>query len=203
MQDRLIADANARLKSLTEDLSPLSECATRYLRFGVELEGETLLVAPTRWIAPMAQAFWIYEPLDEAQIPSGLEIPSFYRDILFKMNGCFAFDLALFGLPSPTGLLTRTSLRPYSIDLANRDWRYGFAGMEAYFHFGDARLNDAENVGYFHTGECFVAARKNGVIVQTWASVSDLLRDELGRLEKHARAAPAAVTTWGVSWMAL
>jgi hypothetical protein len=189
--------AKARLEGLKGDLAPLSEYAIRYLEFGVDINSETLLVAPTKWVAPMARAFWLYEGLDPEWVPSDLEIPCFYDVILSQMNGCFAFDLSLFGLPTHDGLVNRTILRPLSIHSANRRWRHEFDGMGASFHFGAAALTDSENIGYFYVGENVVSVRKSGEVLQTWSCVSDLLRDELSRLEKRARDIPAAAAAWG------
>lgn len=189
--------ASTRLQAFKGDLEPLSECAVRYLRFGVEVEGDTLSIAPTQWIAPMARAFWIYEGLHREWIPSGFEIPPFYRAILAQMNGCFAFDLSLYGLPTHDGLVNRTILRPLSIHSANQHWRHEYAGMGAQFHFGGAVLDDSENLGYFYIGGRVASVRKNGDILNTWPSVAELLRDELSRLEKLARIDPGAVVEWG------
>jgi hypothetical protein len=113
------------------------------------------------------------------------------------MSGCFAFGLSLFGFPTHDGFVNRTILRPLSVHSANRHWRHEFDGMGSRFHFGGAALTDSENIGYFYVGENVVSVRKNGEVLQTWSCVSDLLRDELRRLEKRARGIPAAAAAWG------
>ena len=129
-----------RIASLADDLQPLADVASRNLKHGASLKDGVLTIAPTTWVGPQANAIWIYEPLPDAWLPAGLACPDSYRAILRQMNGCFAFGLSLYGIPSPTGQLVRSTLRPLSLELANSEWHYEYSGGEHGFHFGGAVL---------------------------------------------------------------
>jgi hypothetical protein len=185
----------ARLAALDGDLAPLSGCASRYVRFGAAESGATVAIAPMPWQAPQAFAFRLYEPLPrDARLD--FACPHFYRAILHRMNGCFAFGLALYGVPAQDGLVSRAVLRPLSIQEANRTWRAEFEGAKALFHFGDAEWSESENVGYFHSGNSIVCIRQSGAECGRWPTFAEFLNDELARVEASAHANAAAAHAW-------
>ena len=96
-----LSTIESRLRSLGTQLSPLTECAGRFLQFGAYCQNSTVAIAPMPWAGPRAHAIWIYEPLLRVAKPDDLECPPWYADVLAQMNGCNAFGLALYGVPAP------------------------------------------------------------------------------------------------------
>src|SRR5688572_28743059 len=101
------------------------------------------------------------------------------------MNGCFAYALALYGLPpsmqAERRLMNRMALQPLELGQADRFWKFEFAGADAsMFHFGGRHYTYTENVGYFHDANGrILSVRKNGEIVGTWAALLPFLDEEL------------------------
>jgi hypothetical protein len=185
----------ARISSLTGDLAPLAKYALRYADLGSTVDGSAVVIAPMPWVAPLARAFWIYEPL-AFELPADLACPDAYSSILRQMNGCFAFGLSLYGLPTSSGLISRSTLRPLSLALANLHWRRDFESADRLFHFGGATFSETENVGYFFSEDQIISIRKSGSEVQRWPNFSSFLGDELHRVETLANANPKAAETW-------
>jgi len=188
--------AASRLADLGGDLAPLQASATRYLQYGTQLENGALLIAPMPWIGSRANAFWLYEPLPDAWRLTAFNIPDFYASILSRMNGCFAFKLALYGVPSQSGLLNRSSLRPLALESAARHWGREFDPPPGAFHFGGSPFNSSENVGYFYADDRFLSLRRGGQVAREWSSFADFLSDELARLEQRALEPSVARVTW-------
>ena len=189
-----MSSPDAHSPKLTGALVSLGHMIQRYSTYGMSTDGSAVVLAPMPWVAPKARAFWIYEPLMPAQIPSGC--PLVYRTVLTQMNGCFAFDLSLYGVPSPNGLLNRSTLRPLSLVSANQHWRRGFVGGENLFHFGSGPFSESENVGYFFDGEEIVALRKHRVETGRWSSFENFLTAELSRAEQVALSKASAQAVW-------
>ena len=157
----------------------LVQAANQFASMGVEIEDDCHLTGHMPWIAPRAFAFRIYEGLDNGLLP--LSVPAEYEAVLNSMNGAFAFGFSLFGIPTASGLLNRTSLRPFSLEHANDDWRFEYKRGAELFHFGSAPLSSRENVGYFLSDRSVLALRKSGKAFGEWASISDMVANELPR----------------------
>src|SRR5262249_34870113 len=124
---------------------------------------------------------------------SGRPIPEPYAKLLSALNGCFAFDLALYGLPPSLQegppRLARGALEPLDLDVANAYWaqQYRDAGQE--FHFGGCTLTATENAGYFLTSTGLFRCRsKEGEVLREWPSIRALLTEELPAAEARDQA---------------
>ncbi|MDB5276162.1 MAG: hypothetical protein JWR61_1117 [Ferruginibacter sp.] len=129
----------------------------------------------------------IYEGADmkwitEAEKTMGKTIPDFYKRFLTDINGCFLYDISMFGLIHS---LTRSFLQCHSLTSANRDWIMEFDIDQSFFHFGGGTYSDDENTGYFYGESKIISIRKNGKLVNEWSDFSDFLNDELDRAEKE------------------
>jgi len=196
-----MADLGRRIEQLQGDLLPLSDLAMRYKVHGLSSDGNAVVVAPMPWVAPLARAIWLYEPLQSSWFPQGLDCPPLYRRILEQMNGAFAFGLSLYGIPSASGMLTRSSLRPLSLRDANELWRQGFKGAGEQFHFGGTALSYSENGGYFIAGDEILLRKKDGAVIGTWLSFREFLASELSRAEAYALQRVEAHAAWAASGM--
>jgi hypothetical protein len=164
----------------------------------------TVQVAPMPWVGPEAFAFVLYPPAEPAWLAafgqhSGRAIPQPYADLLAALNGCFAFDLALYGLPpslqdrSPH--LARGTLEPLDLGAANQHWVHEYRAACG-FHFGGCTLTATENVGYFlGASGLFQSRRKDGEVLGEWPSIRDLLTEELPAAEARDRVRRAR-TIW-------
>jgi hypothetical protein len=184
-----------RISALGGDLAPLITSVSRYVRFGTAVNNSTVMVAPMPWRAPQAYAFRLYEPLSP-EVELNFDCPDFYRAVLYQMNGCFAFGLSLYGLPTLNGQLNRSTLRPLSLHEANTSWRNEFKGADTTFHFGSAKLSESENVGYFYSDGSILCLRESGAELKRWAKFAAFLNDELARVEVLAHTVPTAASTW-------
>jgi len=185
----------ARLAALGAELAPLAACASKYVRFGVTESTATVMIAPMPWLAPQGYAFHLFEPLP-FDTELGFACSDFYRAVLHRMNGCFAFGMSLYGLPTQNNLLTRATLRPLSLREANLTWRSEFEGAHAMFHFGSAEWSESESVGYFYSNGSFLCLRENGSACGQWSTFTELLEGELARVQALALATPAAAYAW-------
>ena len=139
------------------------------------------------WVARLNWGLMIYKGVDtkwisEAEVTINRTIPDFYKRFLTNANGCFLYDISLFGL---THSLTRSFLQCHSLISANNDWIKEFDVDQNLFHFGGGTYSDEENTGYFYGLNKIMSVRKNGKILQEWTSFSDFLNDELDRAERE------------------
>jgi hypothetical protein len=67
------------------------------------------------------------------------------------------------------------------------------------FHFGGSKMSESENVGYFYKDGSILCLRKSGAEVQRWATIAELLSDELPRVEAMAHTVPSAASNWRVA----
>ncbi|HZN38188.1 MAG TPA: hypothetical protein VFD82_05255 [Planctomycetota bacterium] len=193
----IVSKPDAIVPDFAGEVAPLSEIARRYSAFGTTTNGSAIVVAPMPWVAPQAHAFWLFEPLSMSDIPPGLSCPSVYRTVLCQTNGCFAFEVSLYGIPSRSGLLDRSTLRPHSLVSANQHWRREFVGATELFHFGGGPHSESEDVGYFFDGDHIIARRKGGEETGRWTTFRAFLREELSRAEQIARSDQEARGAWG------
>jgi hypothetical protein len=111
-----------------------------------------------------------------------LPIPAFYRSILSRFNGAKLYALDFFGLPEDQS----NQRRCLSLEHANAFWIKEYNGLPpGSFHFGGRPFSDEENLGYFYNSRNQVfAARKSGVITNTWPSLEAMLHEEWELLKR-------------------
>jgi hypothetical protein len=194
----LLPSVHERLGLLPPELQPLAEAVRRHYPRGASVRPDgTVQVAPMPWVGPEAFAFVLYAPAKPAWIAAfahrlGRPIPEAYGVVLAALNGCFAFGMALYGLPpslqEPASRLDPHTLQPLDLEAANRHWVNEYRDAQAEFHFGGCTWTATENVGYFITpGGTFRTRRKDGEVLREWPSIGALLADELPFAEARDR----------------
>jgi hypothetical protein len=194
----MLPSLSDRLARLPADLQPLAEAAWRHRVRGANLRADgTVQVGPMPWVSGEAFAFVVYPPAEPswiaaARLRPGSLLPDSYAMVLAALNGCFAFGLALYGLaPSLQRGLRRAdrhALEPLDLEAANQYWAHEYHGAAGEFHFGGCSWIGGENLGYFLTPDRrYRCRRKDGEILREWASLRDLLTDEVPAAEARDR----------------
>jgi len=174
------------INSYPDEYSAIKKQAIKYLQNNSNIEDTGILnILHRPWIAPFNWGLTIYQGIEIDEITGaeqtiGKPIPHFYRRFLTSINGCFLYDLSLFGIIRS---ITRSALQPHSLESANRDWIVEFDTDQSFFHFGGAAYSYDENIGYFYGHNKIMSIRKNGKLVNEWSSFSDFLDAELIRAE--------------------
>jgi hypothetical protein len=178
---------NKIIDSYPNEYLAIKEQAKKYILNGSNIDEKGRLnILHRPWVAPLNWGLMIYKGADkqllcEFQYDNEINIPAFYREFLENINGCFLYDISLYGIiPS----LTRSFLQCHSLQTANTYWKNEFKVDNSYFHFGGSIYNYEENVGYFYAKNKIISIRKNGKIVGEWNLFSSFLNDEIIRSEK-------------------
>jgi hypothetical protein len=160
--------------------------AIKYIQNSSNLDdNQRINILHRPWVARLNWGLMIYKGADtkwinEAEGNINKKIPDFYKRFLTNINGCFLYDISMFGLiPS----LTRSFLQCHSLTIANNHWIKEFDVDQSLFHFGVGPYSHQENTGYFYRHDKIMSVRKNGKLVNEWSSFSDFLNDELTRAE--------------------
>lgn len=181
-------ELNKIIDSYPDEYSAIKKQAKKYVQNGSDTDKSGRLnILHRPWVAPLNWGLMIYEGADmkwitEAEKTMGKTIPDFYKSFLTNINGCFLYDISMFGLIHS---LTRSFLQCHSLTSANRDWIMAFDIDQRFFHFGGGTYSDDENTGYFYGQSKIISIRKNGKLVNEWKNFSDFLNDELDRAEKE------------------
>jgi len=193
METSLIERILQKVDSYSGDYLALKNQAKKYLRNNSIIDNsETLNILHRPWVAPFNWGLRLYNGADK-NWPDQFEqktlraIPDFYKDFLLEINGCFIYDLSLFGLtPSifSKGTLDRTQLQCHDLLTANTDWIQNYKVDKRNFHFGGRSYTFSENIGYFFDGNEIKALRSNGRTIKSWQSFSVFLDEEIREAEK-------------------
>ena len=187
-------DVEIFLSNLSEDWQPIKEQVEKYFdsKSGIREDG-ALEVFRRPWIAPLNYGLLLFPPADAKLLSeftkrTAKAIPGFFQEILSQMNGCFVYDLSLFGLPQSiykSGVLDRSQLNQFDLGAANRHWITEYSIENTHFHFGGRSYSYDENIGYFidHANH-IVSVRQNGDIVGNWTSFNQFLKDEVSIAEQ-------------------
>ena len=111
-----------------------------------------------------------------------IKIPEIYQDLLLKINGCYIFDMTLYGLtPSlyNNKLLDRTKLQCLSLDTANTSWIKEYDIDSKYFYFGSRSYNENENIGYFIVEDKIKTILVGGKIISAYKNFKEFLMEEI------------------------
>lgn len=181
-----------RLQKFPNNLDPISSQVKRYLDNNTKYSDEEVKVLHRPWVAPLNWGLMLYqganrEWFQEFQKRTMKEIPEFYLEFLKHINGCFLFDMSLYGLtPSvyETGSLNRTILQCHDLTTANNSWVYEYDVDPKLFHFGSRHYTEDENVGYFFADEQILCFRNNGEQFNQWKNLESMLFEEIEVVEQ-------------------
>lgn len=184
-----------RLDKLPESLAPLTDAASRYLKYPSVLGKDDVLdIGHRPWVAELNYMLMMYPGIESTALDRycqrfGIRVPEVYADFLRAVNGGFFFGMSLCGVPlSMLGnppLLERRILQCHDLATAATQWIYEYSVPEDFFHFGGRHFSSRANVGYFFHGENrIVCVRGKKKVIGEWVSFSDFLKDELDASEK-------------------
>jgi hypothetical protein len=171
-----------------EEYLAIKKQAKKYIQNGSNIDNnQRINILHRPWVAPLNWGLMLYKGADtksieEAELTIGKTIPDFYKRFLTNFNGCFLYDISMFGVIHS---LTRSFLQCHSLTTANNNWIKEINVDQNLFHFGGGRYSYEENTGYFFGQDKIMSIRKNGKLVNEWSSFSDFLNEELLRAEKE------------------
>ena len=192
------------IDSYPDEYLAIKKQARKYIQNDSNIDdNETVNILHRPWVARLNWGLMLYKSADIPKIRQAENlikkpIPEFYKNFLTKINGCFLYDISMFGLiPS----LTRSFLQCHDLTTANIDWIKEYDFDQSFFHFGSGHYSYEENTGYFYGQNKIISVRKNGKFVNEWTNFSDFLNDELVRAEnKMLKGVPSetklVVTPW-------
>lgn len=193
METSEIEILSSKIEAFPGEYLPIKQQAKKYLKNDSTLDkNSTLNIFRRPWVAPFnwglilykgAEAYWIEQFEQNTQ----KIIPSIYKSFLQRFNGCFIYDLSLFGL-TPTiylkGTLDRTLLQCHDLITANIEWILEYKLDQHHFYFGSRAYSFDENIGYFFVENKIRAIRTNGKIEKEWFDFTEFLNDEIKEAEK-------------------
>ncbi|HJU69933.1 MAG TPA: hypothetical protein VJ650_16965 [Gemmatimonadaceae bacterium] len=200
------SELRERFTSWPPSLAALRDLVERYASRGVVKRADgAIQIAPTPWVGSEAFAVVIFPPAEPTWIADaaermGVPIPAPYAEILRATNGCFAFDLSLYGLPSAgqgaTPRLDRATLQPFDLERANRSWAREYRARPNGLYIGGRSWSREANCGYFLADDGSIrSVLRSGESVGTWPSAELMLATELPIAERGMlNQAPAG--TW-------
>ena len=176
------------IDSCSDEYLAIKRQAKKYLQNGSNIDNNLRInILHRPWVARLNWGLMLYKGADtkwinDAEESIGKTIPDFYRNFLTTINGCFLYDISLFGLIYS---LERSFLQCHNLKTANINWIKKFEVDQSFFYFGSGIYSYDENTGYFYGQNKIVSIRKNGNAVNEWSSFSAFLNDELERAEKE------------------
>ena len=188
-----IASLMSKIDSYPEEYLPIKRQAKKYLRNNSSIDDHnTLNIFHRPWVAPFNWGLILYQGADRNWIEQFEQktqkiIPGAYKNFLLTINGCFIYDLSLYGLTPSIyleGTLDRSQLQCHDLTTANTDWIFEYKVDKNYFHFGSGFYTDSENIGYFFDDIKIRSIRTNGEFVKQWADFTDFLSDEISTVER-------------------
>jgi hypothetical protein len=179
-------EINKIIDSYPDEYLAIKKQAKKYIHNNSDIENNGRInILHRPWVAPLNWGLMLYKGADNEMINKAENlinkpIPEFYKNFLTKINGCFLYDISLFGLiPS----LTRTVLQCHDLTIANTYWIKEFDVDQSLFLFGGGYYSYEENTRYFYGQNKIISARMNGEFVNEWVNFSDFLNEELARAE--------------------
>jgi len=181
------------IHTLPDEYLPIKQQALRYVKNNSQIDdNSTLKILHRPWVAPLNWGLMLYPGAPQDWLAgyhekTGRAIPEFYSRFLSAINGCFIYDLSLFGIPSSMhekNLLNRRVLQCHDLATANRDWVCEYRITPDYFHFGSRSYSYSENIGYFWDNGKIKSVRKNGKTQSEWNDFTAFLQDEIAVVEK-------------------
>jgi hypothetical protein len=185
----------SKIDNLPDEYLSIKKQAFKYLNNNSNISDlGTLNIFHRPWIAPLNWGLMLYTGAEAKWFElfrekTKMEIPEFYKNFLSQINGCFIYDISLFGLTPSVylkGRLDRSKLQCHDLTTANIQWIKEFEVDKKYFHFGGRQHSDSEELGYFFDGDKIMAILHNGVVINEWTSYFDFLYDEIELAEQKA-----------------
>ncbi len=175
------------INTYPDEYLAIKKQARKYVQNGSNIDdNHRVNILHRPWVARLNWGLMIYKGadtkwIDEAEVIINKTIPDFYKRFLTNINGCFLYDISMFGLIHS---LTRSFLQCHSLTTANNDWIKEFDIDQSFFHFGGGHYSYEERTGYFYGQNKIISVRKNGKFVKEWTNFSDFLNEELTRAEQ-------------------
>lgn len=176
------------IDSYPDEYIAIKKQARKYILNGSNIDKNGRInILHSPWIAPLNWGLMLYKGADknwinEAELTTQKIIPDFYKKFLLTINGCFLYDISMFGLIHS---MTRTFLQCHNLTTANISWIKEFDVDQSFFYFGGGTYSFEENAGYFYGQGNIMSIRKNGKLVNKWTNFADFLNDELARAERE------------------
>jgi hypothetical protein len=181
------------LDNLPDEWNAIKQQAVKYFDDDSDMRKDgAAQIFKRPWIAPLNFGLLLFPPVKKEFIilfeqRTGKAMPSLYKSVLLQMNGCFAYDFSLYGLPESMyqrNLLDRSFLQQYDLGAANMHWIYEYEVNDRLFHIGSRAYSFEENVGYFIDGENNILSIKtNGEQIRKWNSFESFLLEEIQEAE--------------------
>lgn len=181
-----------RITALPDELKPITSQVKKYLENNSNIEEAVLKVLHRPWVAPLNWGLMLYKGADpkwflDFERRTKKTIPEFYQSFLENINGGFIYEMSIYGLPPSfydIGVLNRTVLQCHDLATANISWIREYRVDPKFFHFASRPYSSRENIGFFFDGNKILSARTNGEILNKWATLRDMLFDEIEIVEK-------------------
>ena len=181
------------IQALPDEYQPIRQKALKYINNNSQIGNhDTLKIFHRPWVAPLNWALTLFpgapqDWLEEYRNRTGQAIPDFYHQFLSAINGCFVFDISLYGIPASMheqNMLNRRVLQCHDLGMANQDWISEYKKISGHFHFGGRSYSYSENIGYFWDSGKIRSVRKNGKTLGEWTDFTSFLQDEIAAAEK-------------------
>ncbi len=193
----MIQDLENRITCFSSELNSIKEQSLKYLRNNSKIGGgDELFIFHRPWVAPMNWGIMLFpkveiEWIEQFETKSTKYIPEFYRNFLNQINGCFIYDISLYGLtPSifSSNQLNRSIVQCHDLLSANNSWIREYNVEKSFFYFGSSHYSDSENLGYFVDGnnELF-SMLKDGTVISNWNNFESFLADEILKEEEKMK----------------
>jgi hypothetical protein len=188
----MISKIKERLTKFDKDYKPIIQQGLKYISNNSNIdEFNTLNILHRPWVASENWGIKLYDSaklswIEDFARKTGKVIPDFYVSFLLNLNGCFIYDLSLFGLPPSlygNGVLNRSILQCHDLTAANNSWIVEYRIDEKAFYFGGRAYSEDENVGYFYFNDLIFSIRNNGEVIDKWLNFYDFLDSEIEKAE--------------------
>lgn len=193
----MIQELKNRITCLTSELNSIKRQSLKYLQNNSKIGSrDELFIFHRPWIAPMNWGLMLFPKtendwIEQFETKSKKYIPKFYRNFLNQINGCFIYDISLYGLtPSifSSNQLNRSNVQCHDLLSANNSWIREYNVEKSFFHFGSSHFSETENLGYFVDGNQEIFSMlKDGKVISTWKHFDEFLFDEIGRAENNMK----------------
>jgi hypothetical protein len=175
----------------------IKEQGLKYLKNNSKLDTSAINILHRPWVAPFNWGLTLFKGvnpnwLNQFTKLTNKTIPDFYCEFLLSINGCFIYNLSLYGLtPSiyTKGTLDRSSLQCLDLTTANNNWINEYNVSQDLFYFGGRVYSPSENIGYFVEQNLTIKSiRKNGKEIQEWSDFKTFLIEEVTQAENMMKS---------------
>ncbi len=128
------------IDSYSDKYFAIKQQTRKYILNGSNVDDkERLNILHRPWVAPFNWGLMIYKGASKEvicgfQYENEIIIPAFYKEFLEIINGCFLYDMSLFGIIES---FTRSFLQCHSLQTANVYWKNSFKVDKTFFILAD------------------------------------------------------------------